>query len=59
MPVGQSHLAAAGLAAAAIPHRLLLYPELEHYLDVSKRDPAQLDMLEQTIAFLREWTEGR
>lgn len=59
VPVGQSHLAAAGLAAAAIPHRLLLYPELEHYLDVSKRDPAQLDMLEQTIAFLREWTEGR
>ena len=31
-------------------------PTLEHYLDISKRDPAQLDMLEQTVAFLHQWT---
>ena len=44
------------MAGVAIPHELLLYPDLEHYLDVSKRDPEQLDMLEQTIAFLQQWT---
>lgn len=59
VPPAQSRLAADGLARAAIPHRLLLYPELEHYLDIGKRDPAQLDMLEQTVAFLREWSERR
>lgn len=56
VPPDQSHLAADGLAAAGIPHQLLLYPDLEHYLDVSKRDPEQLDMLERTLTFLREWT---
>ncbi len=55
VPAGQSRLAAAGFERAAIPYRLLLYPNLEHYLDISKRDPDQLDMLEQTIAFLRGW----
>ncbi len=61
VPVDQSILAAATLAQREIPHRLLRYPDLEHYLDTSKRDPAQLDMLTQTVAFLREWLgqEGR
>jgi acetyl esterase/lipase len=57
VPVDQSKLAAEGLGAAGIPHVLLLYPNLEHYLDISKRDPAQLDMLERTIAFLQIWTD--
>lgn len=56
VPAEQSRLAAAGFAQVGIPHELLLYPDLEHYLDLSKRDPAQLDMLERTVAFLRTWT---
>ncbi len=59
VPVAQSKLAAAGLSAAGVAHELLLYPELEHYLDISKRDPAQLDMLERTLAFLQTWTDPR
>jgi dipeptidyl aminopeptidase/acylaminoacyl peptidase len=56
VPPEQSQLAADALARLAIPRRLLRYPDLEHYLDVSRRDPAQLDMLEQTVAFLRRYT---
>lgn len=56
VPVEQSQLAASGFSASGIAHQLLLYPELEHYLDIGKRDPAQLDMLERTVAFLRAWT---
>ena len=59
VPAEQSRLAADGYERAGIPHRLLLYPALEHYLDISKRDPAQLDMLEQTIVFLRRWNAAR
>ncbi len=55
VPPDQSRLADAGLAGAAIPRQLLLYPDLEHYLDLSKQAPEQLDMLEQTIAFLQTW----
>jgi hypothetical protein len=53
VPSEQSTLAAEALGAVGIPHLLLLYPNLEHYLDISKRDPAQLDMLERTLAFLQ------
>jgi fermentation-respiration switch protein FrsA (DUF1100 family) len=56
VPVEQSLLADETLGQLGIPHRLLRYPELEHYLDTSKRDPAQLDMLERTVAFLRDHT---
>ena len=59
VPVEQSKLAAAGLSAAGVAHELLLYPELEHYLDIGKRDPAQLDMLQRTLAFLQTWTGPR
>jgi len=59
VPPDQSRLAADGLAQLGISHRLLLYAELEHYLDISKRDPAQLAMLEQTVAFLHQWTGAR
>jgi hypothetical protein len=59
VPVDQSRLAAEGFSAAGIPHQFLNYPDLEHYLDISKRDPAQLDMLERTIAFLQVWTDPR
>lgn len=54
VPVEQSVFAGAALTRLGVPHRFLRYPEIEHYLDTSKRDPAQLDMLERTVAFLRE-----
>lgn len=54
VPVEQSVFADAALTRLGVPHQFLRYPELEHYLDTSKRDPAQLDMLERTVAFLRE-----
>ena len=53
VPAEQSHLADETLTRLGIDHRLLLYPTLEHYLDTSKREPAQLDMLDQTLAFLK------
>jgi len=59
VPPGQSRLAATELARLGISQRLLIYPALEHYLDISKRDPAQLDMLDQTVAFLQQWAGAR
>ena len=56
VPPEQSQVAAETLARLGIPYRLLTYPELEHYLDTSKREPAQLDMLSQTVAFLQAYT---
>ncbi len=59
VPPDQSRLAAMQLAQLNIPHQLLLYPELEHYLDISKHDPAQFAMLDQTVAFLHQWFNTR
>ena len=59
VPPDQSRLADTELARASIPRQLLLYPDLEHYLDISKRDPEQLDMLEQTVSFLHRWAVER
>ncbi|MGN6698209.1 MAG: carboxypeptidase regulatory-like domain-containing protein [Thermomicrobiales bacterium] len=53
VPVDQSHLADATFTELGLPHELLIYPDLEHYLDVSQRDPEQLDMLHRTVAFLK------
>lgn len=54
VPVEQTQLAANRLQQLGVDHYLLLYPELAHYLDMSKRDPAYADMLYKTIAFLQE-----
>ncbi len=57
VPVEQSQTANDLFTRLGLPHELLLYPELEHYLDISKRDPAYTDMLNQTIKFLnRQWS---
>ncbi|HEX5505144.1 MAG TPA: carboxypeptidase regulatory-like domain-containing protein, partial [Thermomicrobiales bacterium] len=56
VPVEQSELADATLTRLGTPHRLLVYPTLEHYLDTSTRNPADVDMLDQTLAFLRIYT---
>jgi acetyl esterase/lipase len=58
VPAAQSALAADRLAALGTPHRLLLYPDLEHYRDTRKHDATQADMLGQTLAFLAECTRS-
>lgn len=52
VPVEQSQLADELFKRLNIPHELILYPDLEHYLDLSKRDPAYTDMLNRTTEFL-------
>jgi len=56
VPVEQSHIAADKLNDLNTPNKLITYPNLQHYLDTSKRDPAQVDMLEQTVNFLGQNT---
>jgi dienelactone hydrolase len=53
VPVFQTELLAKKMVELKVEHKLLIYPDIEHYLDTSKRDPAQLDMLNQTIDFLK------
>ncbi len=52
VPVNQTLTLDAALKGLGIPHETLIYPNIEHYLDTSQRDPAQLDMLNKTIEFL-------
>ncbi|HET9494115.1 MAG TPA: carboxypeptidase regulatory-like domain-containing protein [Chloroflexia bacterium] len=52
VPYNQSQIAAEAFEEWGIPHQYLFYDNSEHYLDTSKRDPVQVDMLNQTIAFL-------
>lgn len=54
VPVEQSHITDRELSRLGTPHEFLLYPNIEHYLDTSKRDPTQIDMLNKTLEFLRE-----
>ncbi|MDQ5827370.1 MAG: carboxypeptidase regulatory-like domain-containing protein, partial [Chloroflexota bacterium] len=54
VPVEQSHITDRELARLGTPHEFLLYPNIEHYLDTSKRDPTQIDMLNKTLEFLQE-----
>jgi hypothetical protein len=41
------------LLARGIAHEIHLYPELEHYLDLSTLNPGELDMFEQVVGFLQ------
>ena len=54
VPSEQSRMAEEELSRIGIPNQYLLYPNIEHYLDTSKRDPTQIDMLNQTLDFLQE-----
>lgn len=54
VPVEQSRITARELSRLGTPHEFLLYPNIEHYLDTSKRDPSQIDMLNKTLDFLQE-----
>jgi len=55
--VVQTNLLAGLMDKLHIQKKLLIYQDIEHYLDTSKRDPAQLDMLNQTIEFLKQVTQ--
>ncbi|HYP39141.1 MAG TPA: carboxypeptidase regulatory-like domain-containing protein [Chloroflexia bacterium] len=55
VPANQSQLADETLDKWGIPHEYLFYPNSEHYLDTSKRDPTQVDMLNKTLAFLQRY----
>ena len=48
--IRQSREMADQLAAAGVPHELVTYPDLDHYLDDSA---ARSDMLRKSDAFLR------
>jgi len=56
VPASQSRLIDQVSTRLGIPHELLIYPDIEHYLDTSQRDPAQLDMLFKTIDFLKRYS---
>jgi hypothetical protein len=55
VPSDQSDLARDEFERLKIPHEYLFYPNIEHYLDVTTRDPTQIDMLNKTLAFLETY----
>lgn len=58
VPVNQSQIIDQTMSRLGISHELLVYPNIEHYLDMSQRDPTQLDMLFKTIEFLKRNAAG-
>jgi len=57
VPINQSERLAARLRAAGRPFELALYPGMEHYLDASKPDPNNQDLLARTRAFLHRYLD--
>ncbi len=55
VPVEQTERMDERLQQLNIPRQTLIYPNLKHYLDTSHPDPAQADMLNQTLAFLKKY----
>jgi acetyl esterase/lipase len=58
VPEVQTQELANTLKNIGVQPRLLIYPNIEHYLDTSKSDPVQLDMLQQSIAFVAQVTKS-
>jgi acetyl esterase/lipase len=58
VPEVQTQELANTLKSIGVQPQLLIYPNIEHYLDTSKSDPAQLDMLQQSIAFVAQVTKS-
>ncbi len=56
VPVNQHALLTAVMEKMKLTYKPLIYQDIEHYLDTSKPDPSQRDMLEKTIGFLKEYT---
>jgi hypothetical protein len=59
VPVNQSLMIDQKMSQLGIPHELLVYQNIEHYLDMSQRDPTQLDMLFKTMDFLKRNAAGQ
>lgn len=57
VPINQNTLLVNALQKVGIAHTNVIYTDIEHYLDTSKPDPSQLDMLEKTIQFLKDVTK--
>jgi fermentation-respiration switch protein FrsA (DUF1100 family) len=56
VPVYQNTLLVNALEKQHLPYKSVIYQDIEHYLDTSKPDPDQRDMLEKTIEFLKAAT---
>lgn len=57
VPIYQNTLLLEVLEKLKLAHQNVIYTDIEHYLDTSKPDPSQRDMLEKTIQFLKEYTK--
>jgi hypothetical protein len=57
VPINQNTLLVNVLQKVGIAHTNVIYTDIEHYLDTSKPDPSQRDMLEKTIQFLKDVTK--
>jgi len=57
VPINQNTLLVNVLQKVGINHTNVIYTDIEHYLDTSKPDPSQRDMLEKTIQFLKDVTK--
>lgn len=56
VPINQNTLLVGVMERLKLTHKAIVYPDIEHYLDTSKPDPAQRDMLDKTIDYLKEVT---
>ncbi len=56
VPVYQNTLLVNALEKLKLPYQSIIYQDIEHYLDTSKPDADQRNMLEKTIQFLKEVT---
>lgn len=54
VPVNQTQNLTQALTSNNIANKVIIYPNIDHYLDTSKADPSQLDMLNQTMSFLTQ-----
>lgn len=54
IPHNQSEALAAAMAAANMPHELFLYADTTHYLDAYNPTPATFEVLERTLAFVKQ-----
>lgn len=56
VPIIQNTLLVDTMNRLKLANENIIYTDIEHYLDTSKADPSQRDMLEKTIEFLKKYT---
>lgn len=57
VPINQNTLLVNVMQRVGLAETNIIYTDIEHYLDTSKPDPSQRDMLEKTIQYLKEVTK--